>query len=146
MGITLHPYTMGGNGLESRYEIAFDPISAKDIPGLGGRLRKWGDRLGTATRAMSPYHAGPRHPITDAPKCGILDGTLQEENPALEGKRLKYDEALAALKEMYRLHPEMKSLYYASPELFLDAALVKGRSNWQWQMAEYIFGEYKDHE
>lgn len=137
--VTAFPYAMGGNGLETRYQIDFDPISTKDIPGLGGKLRKPFDWIERVNNALKPRHSGPIHPLKDSIKCGLLDAKLDDEYGDIAGKRLTQGEAERILNAMYLAHPEMRKLY-PLPSKMLEEAAAKAKSNPFWKLNQQVFG------
>jgi len=103
----------GGNGNEWRYTMEFSPFSLESVPGLGGRLRKGIDRLGTAIKIMQPDGVGPRHPWKNMRECGELDGKLQGEYSDAgyqPGQQLTREQTVGLLNSMYESHPEMRRL------------------------------------
>ncbi|WP_343212453.1 RHS repeat-associated core domain-containing protein [Arenimonas sp.] len=140
--VEVYPYTMGGNGLEARYQLEFDPISVKDIPGLGGKARRIGNALEAGVNWTKPSHGGPLRPMPwdDGLACGKLDSLLPDEFPSVAGRRYTREEAEALLSKMYSAHPEMKELYGASPSSILVRARAKAGTSFMWRWSEFVHG------
>lgn len=122
----------GGIGNEWRYVIEFNPFSLKDVPGLGGQLRRAGNRLEAIVNAMKPSAVGPQRPIKDALECGALDSKLKkayEDAGYRPGQQLTREQAENFLNQARASHPEMRGLYDPATSM-LDAAREKGRNNW----------------
>jgi RHS repeat-associated protein len=131
-----------GYGWEWEYVIEFDPIDAKKIPGIGGKIRQFGDRLGLVINAMKPSSAGPNQPYKEYLECGILDSELKGRYADLgfePGQRLTRKEASEILYDFRRRHKETKNLY-PKPSVTLDEALSLGKENWMYKWNEYIWG------
>jgi len=134
-----------GGGMQDyhwSFVFEFNPLSLKDLPGLGGSLRKAGNKLESAINYIKPDSAGPKNPVEDYLKCALLDAKLLDEYEAAgyaPGQELTREQAEALLNEMYLNHPEMRQLYDL-PSTMLDNAIGEGRSHPFNAAREYLFG------
>jgi len=122
----------GGNGNEWRYVFEFNPFSLKNVPGLGGSLRRGSNWLTTAINAMKPDGVGPKRPLRDRLECGELDGELKKLYEAAgytDGQQLNRSQAEQLLNSMISSNPQMRQLY-DPPGTMLDNAQSSGIGNW----------------
>jgi len=131
--VTVRAYVSraGGSGNEWRYVLEFKPLSLKDVPGLGGKIRKFGNKLESLVEATKPGAIGPKHPVRDYLECGELDRDLRSDYKRAgyyEGQQLTREQAERVLNAMYLSHPEMRQLYDL-PEVMLDGARDVGLKN-----------------
>jgi RHS repeat-associated protein len=126
------------------FTFEFNPLSAKDLPGLGGQLRKAGNWIERFVQETKPNSAGPKSGANFV-DCALLDAKLLDMykksgyNP---GQELTRQQALGLLNAMYDTHPEMRRLY-DPPTTMLDRAVEQGRPHGFNAAREYLFGPPK---